>query len=378
MAMTGEHAVVSARDKKHIFVVNPHSFRHRQAMDAAVAGIEEAFKRSSIKVTRRGATLSLARLSGEQGGIRGADYTVYVSRHPRDAVGAIQKLAAAAPKKQAIRVYAVGGDGILFDCLNAIIGLPNAELAAIPYGRENDFIRAFGEDLDPLFKDIVAQATSPAIPTDVILCGENYAMNFCSVGIESLSIMKKKALCCRFEGVRDFVPWLDAAIYYASTILASGSSRVRRQRYTIDADGADLSGQYAALHISNGPCYGRRMTPVPEALPDDGLLDLLFAGEQSAFCAFRTMPDFVRGAHMKGKYAAKRMFMHTRAHEATITSDELLVVDLDGESFFDTSVTVKVVPGGVRFVSPGGMRFAQRLPYPCQAAFETHAREGGR
>jgi diacylglycerol kinase family enzyme len=90
-----------------------------------------------------------------------------------------------------VRLYAVGGDGILFDCLNGLIGLPKSELAAVPYGHTNDdFMSAFGEGIRDVFRNIPLQAAVPFIATDILHYGGDYAMNLCIVGIESAALFK--------------------------------------------------------------------------------------------------------------------------------------------------------------------------------------------
>jgi diacylglycerol kinase family enzyme len=140
---------------KHLFIINPKSFRTRRRLDQLIAGIDGYFK------TR------------DQ-----ADYQIYISKYPRDAIGAIRSYMGAVPADITVTVNAVGGDGILLDCLNGIIIYSNTELAVVPYGVTNNFVRAFGEGREALFRDIGLQAISPAIPTDILKCGSNYAIDF--------------------------------------------------------------------------------------------------------------------------------------------------------------------------------------------------------
>jgi len=142
---------------KHLVIVNPKSFAKESGMLSVIADIRTYFKNAA-----------------------NADYTIYISRYPRDAIGVVNDFIKSA--NEIVRVYSVGGDGILYDCLNGLVGLPNAELAVIPYGKTDDFVRAFGEGKNKIFRDIKKQATANAIPTDIISIGNRYALNFCSAG----------------------------------------------------------------------------------------------------------------------------------------------------------------------------------------------------
>ena len=72
----------------------------------------------------------------------------------------------AAEKGDAVRVYACGGDGTVNEVVNGIFGFKNAELAVIPIGTGNDFIRTFG-DIKKFF-DIETVIDSEARPIDAI------------------------------------------------------------------------------------------------------------------------------------------------------------------------------------------------------------------
>jgi diacylglycerol kinase family enzyme len=43
-----------------------------------------------------------------------------------------------------------------------------------------------------------------------------------------------------------------------------------------------------------------------------------------------------------------------------IQSRDPLLVDLDGEVFFDTSLQVEIIPQAVKIVTPGGIGFLKR------------------
>ena len=61
----------------------------------------------------------------------------------------------AANEGENIRFYSCGGDGTAAEILNGIYGDPAAELAIVPIGSGNDYIRNFGEK--KRFLDLNAQ-----------------------------------------------------------------------------------------------------------------------------------------------------------------------------------------------------------------------------
>jgi diacylglycerol kinase family enzyme len=323
----------------HLFVINPVSFPREKDLERITAEIESCF-------------------SEEEAG----SYFLHVSRYPRDAAVIIRKYLMTIPKTETVRVYAVGGDGILFDCLNGIVGLPNTELASIPWGNANDFVRAFGEGKNGLFRDIRLQKESPAIPVDLIHCGSRYALNYCTVGLESRAAMTSVMLYSLVRGkirkYRRLSFLVYTLLFYLSGAKAVMNRRILNQRYAITADGEDMSGVYGTINIANGPCYGADKNPVVTAMPDDGTLDAMFFNCPSRLKAASLIGPYLRGDCFR---LSKKYFTWKRLRQIGIRSEEPLLVNLDGETFFDTAVTVEIIPSGVKFVAPGGIGFCKRI-----------------
>jgi diacylglycerol kinase family enzyme len=109
--------------KKHLFIINPMSFPQKQELQKISLSIEKYF--------------AAKKAAGHP-----AEYSIQISEFPRDAIIVIREYVQNLESGAALRVYSIGGDGTAFCCLNGIIGLEGAELALIPYGVGNDFIRA--------------------------------------------------------------------------------------------------------------------------------------------------------------------------------------------------------------------------------------------
>jgi diacylglycerol kinase family enzyme len=57
--------------------------------------------------------------------------------------------------------------------------------------------------------------------------------------------------------------------------------------------------------------------------------------------------------YMRGKHAAHPdLFSHQRAKKVFVISDSPLMLDLDGEVFYDKYITVEIKPGVVRIIAP--------------------------
>jgi diacylglycerol kinase family enzyme len=263
-----------------------------------------------------------------------------------------------------VRVYAVGGDGILFDCLNGIINLCNTELAVVPYGRCNDFVRAFGENLEETFRNISLQAASDSVATDVIFCGSNYALNTCSIGAESDIVSNTIKFNSHMKKLYAIIPpTLGRRLYNFSYTFVAISTffdrNIMRQEYQVSLDGVDYSGVYAAINIGNGPCYGGKRCATVAAMPNDGLLDVLLTRQLTTLKAY-TIGNSIANGNYK-KYPKYTLYRRTKT--LSIYSERTLTIQLDGELFFDKHIYISVVPNAVRIVAPSNVKYKKRAVY---------------
>lgn len=331
---------------KHLIVINPHSF-------PAVSDLNKI----------------RAELTADFSALPEIDYQIYVSRYPRDAIAAVNNYMREIPEEEMVRIYAVGGNGILFDCLNGMVDFPNTELTNIPYGSANDFIRAFGEYAMRDFRDIKKLVTGTARSIDIIHCGSNYALNEVNIGIVGQSMIYANTLLrgphCQLY--RRHTP----IVYSVSAFRSLLDVEVIRQRYEVCVDGQDFSGGYSNIQISNGPCNGGDMIPTPYALPNDGFLDVIFSATQNRLEIARVFGDYTSGRFEKHK----NIFLYKRCRDVEVRSECPMRVELDGEAFFTQEIKIKLVPGKIRFVAPDGVDF---VDYSCLVHKKAKRSGGGK
>jgi diacylglycerol kinase family enzyme len=327
------------RPVRHLFIVNPRSFWNEWKMEEVIKKIYDYFK--AERPGKKEYSLDPA---------ENEDFLVKISQFPRDAAGIIHYYAEELSRGTTLRVYAVGGDGILFDCLNGVVGLENAELGAVPYGRSNDFIRGFGSQNKSLFRDIALQVKAPAVPLDVIQEGNNYALNFCTTGITSLAFFYVQRFQENLEKSGRLGQWavrkFHHYIYWIGSFPAFFNKNILQQPCEITIDGERFDGRFRGMLMSNGSYYGDGKSPAPAAMPNDGLLEVVLARGASPLRFLRQLPSYMRGR--QEKFPAD--FILRRAKKITIHSGEPIMITLDDQIFFDTSLTLELLPAAVRFV----------------------------
>jgi diacylglycerol kinase family enzyme len=315
---------------RHFFVINPHSFRHKKTekLKQLLLDINECFSDFSEK-----------------------EYEIYRSRYPRDAVAAVHRYITEGPPDETVRIYAVGGDGILFDCLNGMVDFPNAELTGIPYGSANDFILSFGQNAENSFRSIKNLLNAKPLLVDIIDCGSNYAMKQVAFGIEAQAIINANKL---FRHPR--FKWLNKRadmVYKAGAVSAVMNEEIKRQKYQVILDGEDVSGCYCNISVSNSPCMGGTMISSPYARPDNGFLDVIFTKGGSTFAVINYIGDYT-----KGHFEKNNAFFRRQMRKMEIKSNVPIRVHLDGESFYTEEVKLEILPSRIKFFAPEGMEFA--------------------
>ena len=311
---------------KHVFLIDPDAFLGQQwRMDGLLDMLGQHFRTQEKP-----------------------DFTTVVSKFPREALGIVQRQASEADG-DTVRVYAVGGDGVLFDCLNAIVGLPNTELAVIPYGNSSTFLRSFGDGKAEAFKNIASITSAPVIPTDVIEVGNTHAILGCAVGyypavvinMRELGSAKPTKRLSRFAaGLRRFFTGL--FLIFDKGVVA--------QYYKITIDDKDYSGAYSMVSVVNGPFFGRKKTALADARIDDGFLDVVLFKASSLLATLHNFRTYPSGRLPTG-------CVRVQAKKVEMQSDKPMYIQTDSEYLMDTNITFEVLPGAVRVVAVDGLTY---------------------
>ncbi|MDR0948755.1 MAG: hypothetical protein LBM69_04475 [Lachnospiraceae bacterium] len=327
---------------KHLFVVNPKSFPNKKEMSEFVRSVDTLI---------------------------GDSATVRISQYPRDAISKVNNfLKTATDQGEKVRVYAVGGDGILFDCLNGMLKYPNHELASVPYGNANDFLRAFGDENVKLFRDIKKLSESPSVSTDIFRCGANVVISEAAIGLESSSILVTAKMANRLGKIR-FLRKLIPFLYLLGAIVVLFKKSLRSQYYQIWLDGVDYSGEYIDVNIGNSYANGGTNTPNPYAVPNDGWLDAVFIKKMPLLqCLMKTGP-FTHGQFEK----YPNDFFHVRFRNLHATSKKPIRINCDGEAFYTSDLSIEIYPNALKIIAPEGLQYKILRQYTTSPKMDANA-----
>ena len=296
---------------KHIFLINP------------AAGVQDA----SECIRREIADA-----------MRGTDYEVRVTEAPGHATRLVRELAQAyAP--EICRFYACGGDGTLSETADGAVGVENAEIACLPYGTGNDFIKIF--ENTERFRSIEAQRDGDAMELDAMQVGDRCAINLCNAGID--------ARICDWVVRNKRRYRLPGAILYKLSVLLHFFRRINR-KYHIEIDGKPMDEEVALVVAANGSWYGGGFHAVPVSEPDDGLLNVVGIRRVSRWRFLRSVGDYAEGRHDR----LGELEICAKARQLTLESEEPEPVCMDGEIVMTRRVDIRVLPRALRFVVPKG------------------------
>jgi len=226
---------------------------------------------------------------------------------------------------------------------NGIAGL-DVELAVIPRGTGYDFVRTYR--IPRRFDDAVKVALGGR--TREIDLGraryrgwdgderESWFANIASAGMSG-AIAKRTNETSKALGGKVSYLWATLAVF----------ARWRSDEVRVTVDGEQRSGRMHDVVVANGRYFGGGMMIVPEAEPDDGLLDVLLIGDLSKRDLLLTLPKTYRGRHLPHPKAEL-----LRGKTVEIDAAEPLPVELDGEQPGTTPVRFDVVPRALRLRVP--------------------------
>jgi len=295
---------------KHLFIINPKAGSTNRTT-AVINRIQSAMEGQST------------------------EFEIYVTKSPMDAVSKIQYEASVAAGD--LRVYACGGDGTLNECVNGAVGLANVLVTHYPTGTGNDFIKTFPEQ-ERGFHSLKRLINGSEQSLDLISVNGRACINICSVGIDArIGTQVHNYSSGLSPGKLSYA--LSAAANVTKGI--SMPARVRTGSYT-------FQGDITLVCICNGGHYGGMFTPMPDAEPDDGLLDLLIVRKVS-----RLRFLMLIGSYARGKYKSLEKYItHIRGTSMQIESDSEFAINLDGELMTAKTASINIIPEGIRFIFP--------------------------
>ncbi|HAU80031.1 MAG TPA: lipid kinase YegS [Stenotrophomonas sp.] len=237
-------------------------------------------------------------------------------------------------------IIAAGGDGTLSEVAETLAHREEAadalpSLGLLPLGTANDFATAAEIPDEPLAA-LELMTHAPARPVDLLRIDADgevwWCANVASGGFGTEVTVETD------EGLKKVLGGL--------AYLVTGVSRLGRIdpiQARVRAPGFEWAGGFIALGIGNGRQAGGGQVLCPEALIDDGLLDITVIPELSGEVA-STFAALVKGGK---RGALEQVAERVQAPWVEIEAEEPLTLNLDGEPVQARHFRIDCVPGRV-------------------------------
>jgi diacylglycerol kinase (ATP) len=238
----------------------------------------------------------------------GHDVTLELTRGPGDGVRLARELAA---KADVLGI--IGGDGTVHEAINGLMPEP-IPVVIVPAGSGNDFASLVACPATPdEFIELAKAGTGARI--DVLSIGDRFCINSAGLGFEG--IVNKYSHDIKVLG---------GSFLYMAAVLRALTSLVCPHFHIETSDGQRVEGEKLLVSIGNGNRSGGAFYMVPDAYPDDGLIDVCCVDRLSRGRLVRLLPKTFKGSHT-GLDEVQML----RAERMTIRTRGVFPIHVDGE-----------------------------------------------
>jgi YegS/Rv2252/BmrU family lipid kinase len=241
-------------------------------------------------------------------------------------------------------VAALSGDGMIGAIADSLREVPGAVLGVLPGGRGNDLARVLGIGGDPIAAcATIARGVPRPIDLGAVVDQSADERGRAFVGIASAGFDSDA------NRIANEAPaWLGGFVYGYAALRALASWRPARFEIELDPPGARHTFTAYSVGAANSKAYGGGMFAAPDALLDDGMLEIVVC-EHMSRVRFLTslLPKIFKGTHVD--LPTVRVF---RAREVDISADRPFTMYADGDPIGELPLRVRALPGAVNVLVP--------------------------
>lgn len=247
------------------------------------------------------------------------------------------------------KFIAVGGDGTIHEVVSGIMSLnthdPEVLLAVIPVGTGNDWGREWGVTTDhKQAVDLIAAGHTKIQDLAEVHSTKNgkentrFMVNIGGLGFDA-------NVCFKVDGYKD--EGKTGSSLYVRGLLRAFFGYTNK-RFKVDVDGHRFyEGPVFSTAFGIGKFSGGGMMQTPEALPDDGLLEVT---------VIKKIPKLKVLFNIKKLYSGDiftiKQVIHTKAKEVHVETSPTAKVEVDGEAVGFCPVSVTMLPHALRIIVP--------------------------
>lgn len=272
---------------------------------------------------------------------RSLDATIHLTEHHGHGIDLSRKCL----ENGCTHIIAVGGDGTMNEVARPIVRHDQVVTGLIPAGTGNDFIQILGfpDRFQEDHWDMFFQKST--LKMDVGRVNGLYFLNGMGLGFDAQVASRnyvEPGKVARGGGKGKYL-W-----HIISTLLFFKENRVR-----IRSRDQEQESDCFMNTIAIGRRFAGAFLLTPEAIANDGLLDICMIKRVNLLQRFRILPTVPKGTHIKDPRVD-----YYQAEKISVDFGVKVPFHLDGELFFDTTFEVDLIPGALSIIyNPEGKHF---------------------
>jgi len=266
---------------------------------------------------------------------RAVELDIAFTEEPKHAT----ELARAAAESGRRRFLCVGGDGTAAEVVNGLVDAgisKECEIAILPLGTGNSFLRDFGITDTQSAVDAAARGTST--PIDVLrLTHEEGVVHF-------INTMGTGFVARAGELTNDHFKFLGPAGYIAAVLVCI--AQLQYEENTLRYAGTTDEATTVLTSFSNSQHTGGSMRIAPDAQVADGLLDVVRAGRLGRAALIAAFARIFSGTHTSLDEVWTR-----QVDRVEFVKPARQAVLIDGDLYHLTPLSIDVLPGALRLIA---------------------------
>ncbi len=261
----------------------------------------------------------------------GQEYRAFYTRFPGEGTTLTEQAA----REGAELVVAVGGDGTLGEVVNGL-DLNKNILGLIPAGTGNGFRRSC--EIPRQWRQALhGLAAWPPRRIDLGVINKRLFLNVAGVGLDAAVAQKATG---KYRNMKGYLPFAIAFIEEYITFKPF-HARVEGENLRLEEK------ETLAVVAANGTHYAGKFSIAPQALIDDGMLDLCLVKKTGPFELINL------GARVPlKKHEQSPAYITARTTECRIDTDRDLPVHVDGDVIGSLPADIGIKPGALRILAP--------------------------
>jgi YegS/Rv2252/BmrU family lipid kinase len=262
-----------------------------------------------------------------------------------DGIESVSATAASAAATGEI-VVVLGGDGMARAAAAGLGRLPGSVMGIIPAGRGNDLAR------------VLEIPTDPAAACAVIANGVSRAMDLGEVNGRPFVGIASVGFDSNANHIANLAPaWMGSAVYAYGAARALMSWRPATFALELLPSRQRIQFTGYSVAFANSRCFGGGMRLAPEALLDDGQLDVVLIKKMARARYAWHLPKVFRGRHV----GLDVVGMH-RTTEAVLSADRPFTIYADGDPIGELPARIRTVPRAIAVLTDPAVRGAFSVP----------------